>query len=137
MESTIAAARLIFGGVTTRHPSLRFGFVHGGGFSPYQVGRWDHGWSVRDEPKRHLADVPPSRHYGSLYFDSPTHNAISLRLLGARVGWDHVLWEATTPSTWRRPTGWALSRPPAPRSGDTPRVLGENAVRFLRPMAPG
>ena len=30
---------LIFGGVLERHPALRFCFVHGGGFAPYQIGR--------------------------------------------------------------------------------------------------
>jgi hypothetical protein len=40
LESTIAMGRLIFGGVLERHPELRFGWVHGGGFTPYQIGRW-------------------------------------------------------------------------------------------------
>lgn len=54
LASTIAIARLIFGGVLDRHPALRFGFVHGGGFAPYQTGRWDHGWDVRSEPREFL-----------------------------------------------------------------------------------
>lgn len=43
LESTIAMGKLIFGGVLERHPDLRVGWVHGGGFAPYQMGsakRW-------------------------------------------------------------------------------------------------
>src|SRR3970282_408620 len=61
LESTIAAANLIFGGVLDRHPDLRFGFTHGGGFSPYQIGRWEHGWTVRPEPRVNITDTGPGR----------------------------------------------------------------------------
>ena len=61
LESTIAAAKLIFGGVLDRHPGLRIGFTHGGGFSPYQIGRWEHGW--RSGPSRR--STSPGRGPGS------------------------------------------------------------------------
>ena len=32
--------------------------VHGGGFVPYQAGRWVHGWHVRPEPKVHVKESP-------------------------------------------------------------------------------
>lgn len=67
LESTIAATKLIFGGVLERHPGLRFGFVHGGGFTPYQVGRLDHGWKVRSEPKRITATTPPGQHFRTMF----------------------------------------------------------------------
>jgi aminocarboxymuconate-semialdehyde decarboxylase len=90
MESTIAIAKLIFGGVIGRHPDLRIGITHGGGFAPYQVGRWQHGWEVRPEPKANVRERDPRELFSSLYFDSLTHDPVSLRLLGERVGWDHV-----------------------------------------------
>jgi len=43
LDTTIAAACLIFGGVLERHPKLNFVMVHGGGFIPYQGARWVHG----------------------------------------------------------------------------------------------
>ncbi len=58
LDTTIAAACLIFGGVLARHPKLNFVMVHGGGFIPYQGGRWVHGWQVRPEPKVHLQHSP-------------------------------------------------------------------------------
>ena len=90
MESTIAIAKLIFGGVLGRHPTLRFGITHGGGFAPYQVGRWQHGWEVRPEPRVNVTDADPRALFSTLYFDSLTHDPVSLRLLGERVGWDHI-----------------------------------------------
>ena len=58
LDTTIAAACLVFGGVIERYPNIRFYMVHGGGFTPYQAGRWQHGWHVRPEPKKHLKKPP-------------------------------------------------------------------------------
>jgi aminocarboxymuconate-semialdehyde decarboxylase len=91
LESTIAMGRLIFGGVLERHPALRFGWVHGGGFTPYQIGRWDHGWACRPEPRVAVDATPPRTYFGRMYFDTLTHDPLSLELLGRRVGWDHVM----------------------------------------------
>ena len=89
-DSTLAIASLIFGGVAERHPDLNFCFVHGGGFAPYQIGRWDRGWRLRDD-LRAAAPRPPSEYLRGFYFDSLTHDAQSLAFLGARVGWDRVV----------------------------------------------
>jgi aminocarboxymuconate-semialdehyde decarboxylase len=89
LDSTIAIASLIFGGVTDRFPGLRFCFVHGGGFAPYQIGRWDHGWAHRAESRG--IDRPPSEYLQGMYFDTLTHDPLSLRFLGQRAGWDHVV----------------------------------------------
>lgn len=89
-DSTLAVASLIFGGVAERHPDLVFCFVHGGGFAPYQIGRWDRGWALRADLRAGIPR-PPSDYLRGFYFDSLTHDADSLRFLGARVGWDHVV----------------------------------------------
>ncbi len=89
-DSTLAIASLIFGGVADRHPGLVFCFVHGGGFAPYQIGRWDRGWALRPELR---ASIPqqPSDYLRRFYFDTLTHDADSLRFLGERVGWNRVV----------------------------------------------
>lgn len=89
LDSTIAIASLIFGGVLDRYPRLRFCFVHGGGFAPYQIGRFDHGWRCREESRS--TDRLPSEQLKKMYFDTLTHDELSLTMLGERVGWDHVL----------------------------------------------
>ncbi|MGH2736600.1 MAG: amidohydrolase family protein [Actinomycetota bacterium] len=79
-DTTLAAARLIFSGVLDRYPKLTFVLVHAGGFLPYQMGRLDHGWSVRDEPKVSI-DRRPSEYLDRFYLDTITHNDSSLRWL--------------------------------------------------------
>ena len=44
LDTTIAAASLFFGGVMDRYPKLKVMLAHGGGFTPYQAPRWEHGW---------------------------------------------------------------------------------------------
>ena len=134
MESTIAAARLIFGGVLERHPDLRFGFVHGGGFSPYQVGRWDHGWEVRPEPREHIDTTPPSTYYGRLWFDTLTHDQTSLRFLGKRVGWEQVLLGSDYPFDMAEDDPVTRVETAGLDPADLEGVLRTNADRFLRPV---
>jgi aminocarboxymuconate-semialdehyde decarboxylase len=91
VDSTVAAGRIILSGLLDRYPNLRFCFVHGGGFVPYQLGRWDHGWRVRDDVKARTPRPPSEYLRGRIFFDSLTHDPQALAFLGARVGWDHVL----------------------------------------------
>jgi aminocarboxymuconate-semialdehyde decarboxylase len=88
-DTTIAAASLLFQGVLSRNERLRIALLHGGGFLPYQLGRFDHGWSVRPESREHL-HVAPSTMLGRFWFDTLTHDDASLRFLHERVG-DHRL----------------------------------------------
>ena len=91
VDSTVAAGRIILSGLLDRFPNLRFCFVHGGGFVPYQLGRWDHGWNARDDV-RERTNRPPSTYLaGRVFFDSLTHDPTALAFLGRRVGWEHVL----------------------------------------------
>lgn len=137
LESTIAATRLIFGGVMQRFPSLRFGFVHGGGFAPYQVGRFDHGWQVRPEPKAHLEDTPPSVYYERFFIDSLTHDPASLELLGKRVGWDQVVVGSDYPFDMASTDPVGGIELIAMTDAEREAVFSGNASRFLRPLPAG
>lgn len=134
LESTIAMAKLIFGGVLQAYPEVRFGFVHGGGFTPYQIGRWDHGWGCRPEPKVAVTVTPPGVFLRGLFFDSLTHDPLSLQLLGQRVGWEQVMLGSDYPFDMASddPVGEVeeVEMTPAERSA----VLSGNAQRFLRPL---
>ncbi len=89
-ETTIAAACLVFGGVLERHPRLKICLSHGGGFVPYQAGRFQHGWDVRAEPRAHIHN-PPSESLGRLYYDTILHSKSALEFLIGSVGHDRVL----------------------------------------------
>ncbi|MGH9245326.1 MAG: amidohydrolase family protein [Acidimicrobiales bacterium] len=133
LESTIAIASLIFGGVIERHPGLRFGFVHGGGFAPYQIGRWDQGWGCRAEPRTVIDRISPSEYFGRLYFDSLTHDPLSLELLGRRVGWDHVVLGSDYPFDMAAADPVDALERVALTPDQRESVLTRNAERFLRP----
>ena len=57
-ETTLAGAALVFGGVIERYPDIGFCLCHGGGFVPYQAGRFVHAFDVRAEPKVRLRGSP-------------------------------------------------------------------------------
>lgn len=132
LDTTVAVASLTFGGVFERHPRLRVGLVHGGGYWPYQTGRWDHGFEVRKETKVTISR-PPSTYYGQIYCDSLTHDRASLLFLGERVGWDHVMIGTDYPFDMaeRDPVGEV--RAVSLDQSDEKAVLEENVRQFLRP----
>jgi aminocarboxymuconate-semialdehyde decarboxylase len=89
-ETAIAAGSLVFGAVLDRLPDLVVILAHAGGHFPYQLGRMDHGWEVRDEGKVHL-QRKPSEAARQLYFDNLAHSHDSLAFLVNRVGSDRVV----------------------------------------------
>ena len=90
MDTALAASRIIMSGLFERHQNLRIVLVHGGGFLPYQIGRLDHGWAVRPEPKQTVPRVP-SDYLEHFWFDTITHNDHALEWLVEFVGEDRVM----------------------------------------------
>lgn len=90
LDTTIAGASLIFGGVIERYPAIRFCFAHGGGFLPYQAGRFIHGWNVRPEPKQFLKQGP-AESLGRIYYDTILHSDGTLQFLIGSVGAGRVM----------------------------------------------
>jgi aminocarboxymuconate-semialdehyde decarboxylase len=90
LDTTIAAACLVFGGVLERHPKLKVCLVHGGGFVPYQAGRWAHGWQVRPEPKVNLKQSPEPW-IERFYYDTILHSTDNLAFLIKSAGPKRVL----------------------------------------------
>ncbi|MGY1617916.1 amidohydrolase family protein [Geodermatophilus sp. SYSU D00691] len=90
-ESTIALGHLLFGGVLERHPGLRLCVVHGGGFAPYQVGRWDRAYATGARGAAEHLTRSPGEWLRSVYFDTVLHSPRSLRHLVDVVGADRVV----------------------------------------------
>lgn len=88
-DTTVSAAQIIFGGICDRYPDLKVLLVHGGGFFPYQVGRWDRGFQVRSEARAFLRR-PPSGTLRWFYYDTVTHGSQALRFLVSCVGADRI-----------------------------------------------
>ena len=134
-ETTLAATSLVFGGVLARHPKLAFCFSHGGGYVPYQSGRFVHGWEVRPEPKLHLQDGP-KQSLSLLYFDSIVHSKRTLEYLVDIAGYERVLLGSDYPFEMGNLDCVARVReidvPAAQRDG----ILGASAQRLLRWLPP-
>jgi aminocarboxymuconate-semialdehyde decarboxylase len=90
LDTTIGAACLYFGGVLDRHPKLTIVLAHGGGFTPYQAARWEHGWQVRPEPKKNIAKQPVDI-AKRFYYDTILHSAPVLEFMIEHVGADRVM----------------------------------------------
>ena len=64
--------------------------AHGGGFTPYQAARWEHGWNVRPEPKKNIKAQPKNIALRYLY-DTILHSGKTLEMMIGLVGSDHVM----------------------------------------------
>ncbi len=95
-ETFIAASRLIAGGVFDRHPKLQVLLVHGGGAFPYQLGRLDHAYGVREETSS-VAERPPLEYLDRFYFDTVVFDPRSLDFLIELAGSGHVVFGTDMP----------------------------------------
>src|SRR6266849_6022547 len=134
LDTTIAAACLTFSGVLERYPSLKFCLAHGGGFVPYQAGRFVHGWQVRAEPKKKLAK-PPTDSLKRFYFDTIVHSKDALEFLVGIAGADRVLLGSDYPFDMGMPDGVLQVRGLSIGSTEQASILGERAQALLGAVA--
>jgi len=85
LETTIMVANLMFSGALDELPRLKMLLAHGGGFAPYQVGRFVHGHKVRPETRAHTASSAKEL-LKRFYFDTITHEPQAPRYLIELVG---------------------------------------------------
>lgn len=130
LDTTIAAACLIFGGVLERYPDFRPVMVHGGGFIPYQGGRWVHGWQVRPEPKVHLKHAP-EQYLDRFRYDTILHSATALEFLIATAGAERVFLGSDYPYDMGMMDCVRFVRSLAISSADRDRILGGHAEEIL------
>jgi aminocarboxymuconate-semialdehyde decarboxylase len=97
LDTSIAVACLIFGGVLDRYPNLRFYLSHMGGYVPWIRGRWQHGYGVREEPKVHAAG-DPEQYFGKFYYDTIIHNADCFEFAVKTLGTDCIAYGTDYPA---------------------------------------
>jgi aminocarboxymuconate-semialdehyde decarboxylase len=130
LDTTIAAACLVFSGVLERHRSLKICLAHGGGFVPYQAGRFLHGWHVRTEPKVKLSK-PPTDSLQRFYFDTIVHSKEVLEFLVGNAGADRVLLGSDYPFDMGMPDGVLQVRSLSIPATDRASILGGLAQTML------
>ena len=95
-DSTVMIANLMFSGTLDELPNLKLCVAHAGGFAPYQIGRFEHGYQVRPE-SRAKARTSPLQLIHRLYFDTITFNPKALRYLIDLVGEDNIVLGSDAP----------------------------------------
>jgi len=89
LQSTIMAANLMYSGALDELKQLKICLAHGGGYIPYQIGRFVHGHKVRKET-RAITKTSPYKLMRRFYYDALIHDPLALRYLIDQVGADRV-----------------------------------------------
>jgi aminocarboxymuconate-semialdehyde decarboxylase len=130
LDTTIAAACLMFAGVLERHPGIKIYLSHGGGFLPYQEARFVHGWREREESKKFLK-VSPEASLGRFLYDTILHARKPLEFLIASAGADRVLLGSDYPFDMGQYDSVELISSLSIGEAEKAKILGGNARRLL------
>jgi len=90
LDTTLAAAGLVFHGIPDRFPRIRWVLAHLGGAIPYLAERLDRGWYVFPECRAHL-ERAPSEVLKGFWYDGVNFDPRALRLAVEFAGASQVL----------------------------------------------
>lgn len=131
MDTTLAAAHLVFSGVVERYPHIRWVLGHLGGTIPYLAERLDRGWENFTDCRRDLSQ-PPSVYLKRFYYDTVNFDPDALRLAIAFAGVDQILAGSDYPhQIGSIPKMLSSIRSLGLGAADEARILGGNAARLL------
>ncbi len=130
-ETTLAAGSLILGGTLDRVPQLAVVLVHGGGFLPYHIGRFDRAHRARPEARRDAA-APPSAYLRRFHYDTLLQRPEAVAYLAAVAGADRVVLGSDHPFWLGDPEPLRVVREAALDEAARAAILGANAARLFR-----
>ena len=130
-ETTLGAASLVLGGTLDRVPALTVVLVHGGGFFPYHIGRFDRGHQTRPEARRDCAS-PPSTYLRRFYYDTLLQRSEALGYLAGIVGHDRLLLGSDHPFWLGDPEPLRTVREAGLGADAEAQIVGGNAARIFR-----
>lgn len=90
LDTTLAAARLVFSGVPERFPRIRWVLGHLGGAIPYMAERLDRGFRAFPECRTQISR-PPSEYLRRFYYDTVNFDRRALELAVRFAGAEHIL----------------------------------------------
>ena len=131
MDTTLAAAHLVFSGAVERFPRIRWVLGHLGGAIPFIAERLDRGFEAFPECRVNLRR-PPSTYLKEFYYDTVNFDAGALRLAVAFAGARHILAGSDYPHRIGslRAMRESLDRLDVP-AADRALILGGNTSRLL------
>ncbi len=129
LETALAGAALIFGGVLDQHPDLRILLAHGGGALPWLLGRLDHGHQVRPECRG--IERPPSEWARRFLYDTIVFKPSILHALVEWMGADRVVLGTDFPFDMGDSRPVAAVGEAVQESSQRQAILEGNAARLL------
>jgi len=90
MDTTLAAAHLVFAGVPERYPGIRWVLAHLGGAVPYLAERFDRGFYAFEDCRARI-DKPPSEYLKKFYYDTVNFDPKALQLAIDFAGTSQIL----------------------------------------------
>ncbi len=132
MDTTLAAAKLVFSGVAARYPRIRWVLGHLGGAIPYLAERLDRGFHAFTECRAHI-DRPPSEYLKRFYYDTVNFDPRAIELAIGFAGASQILAGSDFPHQIGSPRRMmesigGLNIPAAGRDA----ILGGNAAAILK-----
>jgi aminocarboxymuconate-semialdehyde decarboxylase len=131
LHTTIMAAHLMFSGALDELKDLKICLAHGGGYVPYQIGRFAHGHEVRSET-RAVTKTSPTDLLRRFYYDALIHDPRALRYLIDLVGADRIAIGSDAPFDMGEETPLEMIESVARLSEDErEQIFGRTAAALL------
>ena len=130
IESGLAAASVITGGLLQECPNLRICFSHGGGVFGQLIPRMEHVWHQRPSMQEALPE-PPSESAKKLYYDDVFFETRTLRYLLDMVGISQVMIGSDYPFFMRHLTPAKEFEELGLNPADIESISSGNCLRFL------
>src|SRR5947207_4520139 len=131
LDTTLAAAGLVFSGVAERFPKIRWVLGHLGGAIPYLAERIDGGFHAFAECRAHI-DRPPSTYLKEFYYDSVNFDPRALQLAIEFAGASHILAGSDYPhQIGSIPKMFSSIHALEVSNADKAAILGGNAAQLL------
>jgi len=132
MDTTLAAAKLVFSGVVERHPRIRWVLTHMGGATPYLAERFDRGYRAFADCRRNISK-PPTEYLKDFYYDTVNFNPDAVKFAISFAGVDHILAGSDYPhQIGSIPLMLETIDKLGLDEASKQKILGGNAARLLR-----
>jgi aminocarboxymuconate-semialdehyde decarboxylase len=131
LETTLALAQMIFGGVFERFPKLKLCAAHGGGYFPFYLGRFEQSYRERAECRVNISKSP-AEYLRNIWFDTVVFRPDAIGYLADVVGADRIMLGTDSPFDMgeKDPVG-LIKAAPGLSDAQKADMLGGSAARLL------